>query len=225
MFYTIYKTTNLINGKFYIGKHKTKNLNDGYMGSGKLLKRAISKYGIDNFHKEILHVCESEKQMNALEKILVVPDSELNYNLCSGGHGGFGYINDNSIGVLIQEQRRRNPNLVREASIIGNQKKKEKAVADPNWWSVVCKNNSKAQKKRYENGAVNPFKGKSHNQSYKDKMSCIMKEKTKGTGNSQYGTCWITNGLENRKIKKEELDSWIELGYNKGRKVSIAGLL
>ncbi len=94
MYYTIYKTTNLINGKFYIGKHQTKDLNDGYLGSGKLLKRAINKYGLDNFHKEILYVCESEKQMNALEKILVVPDPELNYNLCTGGHGGFGYINE-----------------------------------------------------------------------------------------------------------------------------------
>lgn len=98
MFYTIYKTTNTINGKFYIGKHKTKNLNDGYMGSGKLLKRAIKKYGLDNFYKEVLHVCESEKQMNALEKILVVPDAELNYNLCDGGKGGFGYINNAGLG-------------------------------------------------------------------------------------------------------------------------------
>lgn len=93
MFYTIYKTTNIINGKFYIGKHKTKDLNDGYIGSGQLLKRAVKKYGIDNFHKEILHICESEKQMNTLEKILVVPDVETNYNLCPGGHGGWGYIN------------------------------------------------------------------------------------------------------------------------------------
>lgn len=93
MFYTIYKTTNIINGKFYIGKHKTKNLKDGYMGSGKLLRHAMRKYGIENFHKEILHVCESEKQMNALEKILVVPDKEINYNLCDGGKGGWSYLN------------------------------------------------------------------------------------------------------------------------------------
>ena len=99
MFYTIYKTTNLINGKFYIGKHQTKDINDGYLGSGKLLKRAVKKYGLENFHKEILHVCESEKQMNALEKILVVPDSELNYNLCDGGKGGFNYIYKNKLYV------------------------------------------------------------------------------------------------------------------------------
>jgi hypothetical protein len=93
MFHIIYKTTNIINGKFYIGKHKTKDLNDGYVGSGKLLKRAINKYGIDNFHTEILHICRDEKHMNLLEKILVVPDPEINYNLCEGGMGDWGYLN------------------------------------------------------------------------------------------------------------------------------------
>ena len=92
MFYTIYKTTNKINNKYYIGKHQTKNLEDGYLGSGKLLKDPIKKYGKENFIKEILFVFFSEEEMNAKEKELVVV-SEETYNLCPGGHGGFGYIN------------------------------------------------------------------------------------------------------------------------------------
>ena len=92
MYYTIYKIINLLSGKFYVGKHETKNLNDGYMGSGKLLKRAINKHGIENFSKEILHVFESEAEMNAKEKELVEIGPHT-YNLCPGGQGGFGYIN------------------------------------------------------------------------------------------------------------------------------------
>ena len=96
MYYTIYKTTNVINGKYYIGKHQTKNLNDSYMGSGKLLKQAIKKYGTENFIKEILYVFETEEEMNAKEKELVILE-ETSYNLCIGGHGGFSYINSNGI--------------------------------------------------------------------------------------------------------------------------------
>jgi len=95
MHYVIYKTTCLVNGKYYIGKHKTRDVNDGYMGSGKLLKRSIKKYGIENFKTEILIEANNEGDINLAERIMVVPDRETNYNLCPGGKGGWGYINSN----------------------------------------------------------------------------------------------------------------------------------
>jgi hypothetical protein len=105
MHYLIYKITNKINGKIYIGKHQTKNLNDCYMGSGKRLSLAIQKYGIENFEKEILFQFDNEYDMNAKEAELVTREfvkEETNYNICPGGHGGFGYINStglNTVGV------------------------------------------------------------------------------------------------------------------------------
>lgn len=58
----IYMTTNLINGKKYIGKHKGE-LNDSYLGSGTLLLRAIKKYGKENFKKEILYISKMKKKI------------------------------------------------------------------------------------------------------------------------------------------------------------------
>ena len=67
MYYTVYKTYNLINGKEYIGKHQTQNINDKYMGSGKLLKFSINKYGKENFIKDVLYVFNNELEMNNKE--------------------------------------------------------------------------------------------------------------------------------------------------------------
>lgn len=104
MYYTVYKTTNRINGKCYVGKHQTRNLDDGYMGSGKLIKLAIKKYGIENFDKEILYVFDTEEEMNAKEAEIVTEEfCKTSYNLCLGGQGGFSYINAN-----VPEARLRN---------------------------------------------------------------------------------------------------------------------
>ena len=60
-YHIIYKTTNLINGKIYVGMHSTDNLNDGYLGSGWILKQAIKKYGKENFKREVLLVLSNRK--------------------------------------------------------------------------------------------------------------------------------------------------------------------
>ena len=52
-FHYIYKITNLVTGDIYVGQHTTSNLDDGYLGSGTIIRYAIKKYGADNFKKEI----------------------------------------------------------------------------------------------------------------------------------------------------------------------------
>lgn len=91
IYYTIYKTTNKTNGKFYIGKHITDNPNDFYLGSGVALIKAIKKYGKDNFNKEVLHIFENEDEMNLKEKEIVTESfcrDNKTYNIGLGGEGG-----------------------------------------------------------------------------------------------------------------------------------------
>ena len=92
--FLIYKITDLINNKIYIGQHVTTNVNDDYMGSGDHIKNAIKKYGIENFKKEIIAECSSFEEMNDLEKELVNQDFVNNPNTYNHSIGGsYGWKN------------------------------------------------------------------------------------------------------------------------------------
>ena len=207
MFYTIYKVLNKLSGKHYIGMHKTKNLNDGYMGSGKLIKRAIAKHGIENFTKEILYTYDNEQDMKNKERELVIV-SEETYNLCEGGKGGFGYINKNKLniyenhGILAAKNARETIKNKRLDDPEYNKKYLEKQKRLSNLGTQV-------QKEKYPNGV---WFGKSHSEDTKQKMR---KSKNVGNNNSQFGSMWITNGSDNKKIKKDV--DFIPEGWYKGR--------
>jgi len=97
MFYYVYKVTNKINNKYYIGKHKNnKPYDNSYMGSGKLIIAAINKYGKDSFTKEILAIFDTDEEAAKFEQFLVTKDevsSNQCYNMHEGGSGGFAHIN------------------------------------------------------------------------------------------------------------------------------------
>lgn len=87
-YHYFYKITNKINNKYYYGVHSTNDLNDGYMGSGKLLHFAYEKYGIENFEKEILQFFDNDDDMFTYEMEIVndvLLDDPLCYNLQKGG--------------------------------------------------------------------------------------------------------------------------------------------
>ena len=96
----IYKVTNVINNKIYIGYHKCKKdsitetdmINDGYWGSGTLISKAESKYGIENFAKQIVCVCENKEDLIMMEKLCIffakVYYGRCCYNVAEGGDGG-----------------------------------------------------------------------------------------------------------------------------------------
>lgn len=90
MKHIIYKITNTINNKIYVGAHSTEDINDSYMGSGIAIKKAQKKYGMKHFIKEILHVFDTREEMYEKEREIVDiefinrPDT---YNAGIGGKG------------------------------------------------------------------------------------------------------------------------------------------
>jgi hypothetical protein len=206
----IYKIINKITGRWYIGKHKGSN--PKYMGSGKLIIRAIKKHGIDNFKKEILYIFDTEAEMNAKEKDLVVIN-ESTYNLCAGGQGGFSYINRSGKNIYPNHGKLSAKNA---ADTVRNLRQTDEAY-NAQFMQNMHKRRQKSIeviKSKYPDGI---WKGKHHTEETKNKIASHTSVHQKGEGNSQYGTCWVTNGTENKKISKLELDNYLKLGYNKGR--------
>lgn len=107
----IYKTTNLVNGKFYIGQEK--RFNPSYLGSGFILLKAIKKYGIENFRKEIIEdnindkITLDEREIYWIKK-LEARNHRIGYNVAKGGQGG-DFLSQEMIdkrGLIISERKR-----------------------------------------------------------------------------------------------------------------------
>jgi len=204
MFYLIYKITNNINGKHYIGCHKTSDKNDGYMGSGKLIVRAIKKYGIENFSKEIIVECSNSAEMFSKEKELVILCAE-SYNLKSGGAGGFDFINGDEILRIAKNKKARE---------ITNSRHHDKLSE---WGSKGGRVNIEkhgVNQKWLESGRTS-FLGKTHTKETKQSIGNKNSIHQSGDKNSQFGTMWITNGVDVKKVKKTSV---IPEGWRKGRK-------
>lgn len=207
-YHFLYKTTNLLNNKYYIGVHSTYNLDDGYLGSGTKLRRSINKYGKENFKIEVLEFFENrtdalKREMEIVTENLIL--DELCMNLKPGGRGGFN-----------QYWQKRGSELAVEALY---EKRK-----DVEWKNSLSFSMSLAMKKAWLNGKFkkeNPqftFSGKLHTVETKQKIGNANSLQQHGIKNSQYGTCWIYNDSlkENRKIKKTEE---IPHGWLSGRKM------
>ena len=86
MFGYIYETTNLVNGKTYIGKKQGK-FDKTYYGSGMILQQALEKYGRKNFEVVVLSTYNTEEDLNNAE-IMFIETRNPTYNIAKGGTGG-----------------------------------------------------------------------------------------------------------------------------------------
>ena len=206
MFYYLYEIKNNLSGKIYVGVHKTKNMDDGYMGSGKVILRAIQKNGIKNFTKTILETFDNSDAMFTREKE-VVTDEFLSradtYNLRRGGTGGFDYIN--AVVKTMKEKSR--------VGKLGQQAIRDMKVnryAD-DYKSIFADSKFQAQMVAR---SVTPAA------IAKRKQTLVAMKHQQGQNNSQFGTCWIYCDWlgKNVKIKKDVLPYYLDQGWSKGRK-------
>ena len=223
-YYLIYKITNQINNKIYIGAHETNDKNDSYMGSGAYLKRAQKKYGLNSFKKEILFECKSSDEMYQKEAEIV--DEEFvarldTYNLKVGGDGGWDYINSSSKKKTITSKggigkKKFLASLSKEDKDTYYAKIKILRNVLRELWSEehkkeVSTNISNGLKEYYKNH-VSANKGMKYSAETCKKLS----ENHKGNLNSQFGKMWICNDLtkESKSILKTDP---IPNGWRKGR--------
>ena len=282
-YHYFYKITNNINNHFYYGIHSTDNLDDGYIGSGSRLNYAYTKYGIENFTKEILKFFDSRKECSDYEAEVVnevlIEDPNC-YNVILGGDNGTTYgtatvkdkngnilqvpCNDKRIlsgelkgisygftncidtvenkyvqipnelfdknryiglttGKIVCLDTVENKRVLIDKSIFEKNKNRYKFWLNTNHCFKDKNNNiywTNDNDERVLNGELVYFwKGRKHSNKTKDKMKQTFKNinHQQGEKNSQYGTCWIMKDGISKKIKKDELETYISLGWIKGR--------
>jgi group I intron endonuclease len=219
MNYYLYKITNLVNDRVYIGVHKTINITDGYMGSGKIIRQAIEKYGLSNFKKEILETFDNYDAMMLREKQMVDEKFLSNknvYNLKLGGSGGWDYINENK---LNQTEERKNKNSKRMKLWHKNNdfSGENGLFYGKNHTDESKKLISQKRKEFFSNGGEHPkgMLNKVHNEETKKHVSEIMKIKSSLIGKTGLehptgGTKWYNNGVKHLRSDVHPGGDWLE---------------
>ena len=116
MYGYIYRITNKVNGKTYIGQHKSVTFDDDYMGSGKLLKLAYKKHGMENFTKTIVTFGMSKMELDVLEKFYIEKERKENlkgcYNIAEGGEGAsYKFTEDHKRKIGLSNKGNKRPDL------------------------------------------------------------------------------------------------------------------
>lgn len=211
MFGYIYETTNLINNKKYIGKHKSNKFDKFYLGSGTYIKNAIEKYGKENFEVKILEKINNisdndlglkylaEREIYYIKKYNAVKDNDY-YNMSYGNEseGWYG----------LNQARRENPEYYKEHhwSKTGNYDQHNRIYTEREIENFKNNHWSKLGYSIWNKGKKIPKEQQTESQ--------------KNYGSLCKGTIWINKNNKNKRINPKDLNFYISEGWNKGRILS-----
>lgn len=274
MYGYIYKTTNLYNGKIYVGQHKSDKFDTNYYGSGVRFSNVFNKYGADNFKCELLEVCETEQELNTKEQYWIeklnATDRSVGYNLMSGGYKVRGAHHSDEtklkiskskmgkspnreynmtdetkgkISITLKEYYKTHDNPRKGVTLSEETKKKLREANLGKKYSQETRDKHKrpawnkgiAMSEDAKNHLRNLYLGKPSKMSEEAKLAA--KERWLGKNNPNYGglseetkkklsdaikgRIWITNGVNNKQVYKEDFENtYKSLGYYRGRTLS-----
>lgn len=214
MYHYVYKTTNNINKKYYIGAHSSNKLNDGYLGSGEILKQSIKKHGKKNFTKEILSFFDTRQEAFEYEQKLVT-ESLVNddncYNMCTGGLGC----------TIKSAEYKKKMSEKLKGRVFSEEHKRKISLAQTGPKNHRYGKSNSNNPKLY--GPDNGMYGKKHSEETKKRMSENRKKNkiqlTDGLKLAYSLACknklWYNNGV----VAKRFYENTQPIGFVKGRKI------
>lgn len=220
MNYILYRTTCKVNNKFYVGKHQTENLDDGYLGSGILLRKAIRKYGKESFVREILGTYSSAEELNAAEKSFITEEVLRDpncYNLAIGGQGGFlgesvrQKMKDRWTDELKEAQRQ----LLAKTKTSEKYRRSLKSKVPKQNWNAMSEDDKLQQQNRMSETLKNLWKSSSHRAKMKKVRSKV--QTSEKFVNATKGSRWMNSDSgECKLVKPEQIENFLSAGWKFG---------
>jgi group I intron endonuclease len=222
MIHFVYITTNLINKKQYIGDHSTNNLNDGYLGSGLLINKALKKYNKKNFKRKILEFFSSkEEAFYSQEKYIKKYDTLTpnGYNISpTGGHNVKGCISEETKQKISESNKGKHfysgmygKNLSKEAKEKISKFRKGRKLTEKHKINISKGNKGRKHSEETKNKIRIGNLGKKPSEETREKMSKSQKGNTNCVGRKL--------SLETReKISKSKKG---QIPWNKDKKIKI----
>lgn len=214
MYYYIYKitcTAGSFKDHYYIGQHKTDNIDDGYKGSGVKINKYYKKYPND-YIKEILCWCSDEDDMNNKEDLYVgnlYETDPMCLNLCAGGKHN----------KLSEETKQKISKSHKGKKISDNQKHKISETLKGSIPWMKGKHHTKESKQKMSEAKIGyvPWNKGKKLDDYHRQIISKTHYNAKGKNNPAYGRKWMNNGTTEKYVKSEEVNNYLNNGYSFGK--------